>query len=516
MEIFTRLLPAATRVAAIGLGEDAPEVLPSIPEGVSSDAPRPATATQRLSRLDDSELATALREATELSRLAQSVTAVLASEVARRSRPEFGYSGLAQATGHRTPELMVQNLTGSSYREATRLVTVGTIVAEADARQSLPDVSGDDTDAATAPGESATPSPAWSAAITTAVATGVLSVPAADAILRGLGEPNEDVTEAALGSAAAILVAEADRIGLDGLYRRARQVRDQLDSTHVAEREEDRRRQRYLKVGPEVDGMRRLHGLLDPESAAVLLGAFDAVTSPRHGGPRFTDPAEKARAEEIVADARTTEQLTLDTLIDMVRLAVDADPGTIFGRNRPGVRMVVTADDLRSSATATRSSDETPAPGIGMIEGGTDAVSIHTIHRAICDTGIIPVVIDMAGQPLDVGHQQRLFTHRQRIALAIRDGGCIFPDCDRPPSWCEAHHIDPWDEGGRTDTADGVLLCRHHHMLIHNNHWRILREGGDYWLRPPRTRDPEQALIRLQSKNPLAVRWAAARQKQAS
>ncbi|MEP6482771.1 MAG: HNH endonuclease signature motif containing protein [Rhodoglobus sp.] len=42
----------------------------------------------------------------------------------------------------------------------------------------------------------------------------------------------------------------------------------------------------------------------------------------------------------------------------------------------------------------------------------------------------------------------------------MRDGGCRFPGCDRPPSWCEAHHIVPWSHGGRTDLADGLLLCR--------------------------------------------------------
>jgi len=514
MELFARLVPTAARVAALGLGEDpAPDGSPS---GESAETSAPGTATHRLSRLDDAGLVAALREATELSRLAQSVTAVLASEITRRSRPEIGYGGLAQSSGHRTPELMVQSLTGSSYREAARLVSVGTIVAEADARETAPPCSGVDVDAAPASGELTAPSPSWPAAIATAVASGSLSVAAADAILRGLGGPSEGISEQALGAAADVLVAEAHRVALDDLYRRARQLRDQLDSSRVAEREEDRRRQRYLKIGPEIDGMRRIHGLLDPESAAIIVGAFDAVTSPRRGGPRFTDPVEKDRAEAILSDPRTTEQLTLDAFVDMVRIAVDADPGTVFGRNRPGVRVIVTADDLRKSMQGVEGNGAAPVPGIGRIEGQPDDISIHSVHRAICDTGIIPVLIDPAGQPLDVGRRQRLFTHRQRIALGIRDGGCVFPGCDRPPSWCEAHHITPWEEGGRTDTADGVLLCRHHHMLVHNNHWRISREGSRYWLRPPRSHDPKRTLIPLQSKNPSAERWTDERRRRAS
>jgi hypothetical protein len=96
----------------------------------------------------------------------------------------------------------------------------------------------------------------------------------------------------------------------------------------------------------------------------------------------------------------------------------------------------------------------------------------------------------------------RGFTAVQRIALAARDGGCRFPGCDRPASWCEAHHIDQWErDNGRTDVADGILLCRHHHMLIHNYSWRIRRDGAEYFLIPPRERDPNQTPIPMPSKS---------------
>ncbi|HET8958331.1 MAG TPA: HNH endonuclease signature motif containing protein, partial [Microcella sp.] len=54
------------------------------------------------------------------------------------------------------------------------------------------------------------------------------------------------------------------------------------------------------------------------------------------------------------------------------------------------------------------------------------------------------------------------------------------------PSWCEAHHINHWlRDTGRTDIADGILLCRHHHLLAHNNGWEIRRAGPSYALTPP-------------------------------
>jgi hypothetical protein len=140
--------------------------------------------------------------------------------------------------------------------------------------------------------------------------------------------------------------------------------------------------------------------------------------------------------------------------------------------------------------------------GIGRIEGHSDAISIDTVERNICDTGIVPIMFDDGGQCVNLGREQRLFSRIQRVGLAARDGGCRFPGCDRPPSWCEAHHLDQWQrDDGNTDIADGVLLCRHHHMLIHNNHWRIRRDGGNYFLIPPRERDPHQTPIEMPSKS---------------
>ena len=113
----------------------------------------------------------------------------------------------------------------------------------------------------------------------------------------------------------------------------------------------------------------------------------------------------------------------------------------------------------------------------------------------------MPILFDDDGRALNVGRTQRLFTERQRIAIAARDGGCLIPGCDRPPSWTEAHHIDEWDaHGGRTDVDDGVALCRHHHMWVHDGERRIVREGGGYLLYE-REREP----VALPSKHPLRV-----------
>src|SRR5690554_918431 len=59
----------------------------------------------------------------------------VAGEIARRSTYDLGYAGLAQKTGFRTPEKLVQHLTGSTSKEATKLVRTGVIIHEADTIQ---------------------------------------------------------------------------------------------------------------------------------------------------------------------------------------------------------------------------------------------------------------------------------------------------------------------------------------------------------------------------------------------
>ena len=143
---------------------------------------------------------------------------------------------------------------------------------------------------------------------------------------------------------------------------------------------------------------------------------------------------------------------------------------------------------------------QTGQTGHGYLEGNHAPLSPETIERLICDAGTIDIRVDELNRPLDVGHEQRLFNRAQRRALAARDGGCMWPGCDRPPAFTEAHHIDHWQrDNGRTDINQGILLCRAHHLLLHNQRWQIFENTGQYWLRPPAIIDPGQILIEMPS-----------------
>jgi len=83
------------------------------------------------------------------------------------------------------------------------------------------------------------------------------------------------------------------------------------------------------------------------------------------------------------------------------------------------------------------------------------------------------IVFGPDSQILDVGRKQRLFTEPMRRAIVARDRHCRFPGCDRPPQWCDIHHLKHWLHGGPTSVSNGVLLCRFHHTLAHEAGWTI-------------------------------------------
>ena len=406
----------------------------------------------------DLDLVESQRQLAAIARLIDLASATLAAEISHRSRRELGYDGLAARLGARTPEALVQSITGASAPTARRLVSVGALVA-------------------------APPHP-WLQPVVDAVSSGHLSAEALVVIEAGLGSPSDSAPASALREAAVTLVSLP--LSLERLAARARELRADLDAAGVALREDELRDRRFLRLTRQADGMTRIAGLLDPESAAIVGAAVDASTSPRRGGPRFVDPTEVAAAAALVDDPRSTEQIALDALVQFVDIAART---TALPGRRADVRVLVTQADLDRRA------------GVGHLEGQSAPVALETVERHACDGGLVPILFDDDGQALNLGRSQRLHSAKQRVAIAVRDGGCLAPDCDRPPSWCEVHHIHEFSRGGSTDLADGVLLCRHHHMLVHNNHWRVSRIDGRYWFVPPPDVDARQVPIELPTKS---------------
>jgi hypothetical protein len=121
-----------------------------------------------------------------------------------------------------------------------------------------------------------------------------------------------------------------------------------------------------------------------------------------------------------------------------------------------------------------------------------------------CDAQIIPAVLGGQSQPLDLGRARRLIDGPLRRALVLRDRGCTFPGCDRPPSWCIGHHVVPWSHGGPTSLGNAALFCTPHHRVIHRGEWtvRIAADGHPEFV-PPHYIDPDRKPIRntIQRRN---------------
>jgi hypothetical protein len=416
--------------------------------------------------------------------------ALIAGEVAHRSAPELGSQGLAQRAGHRTPEQFVKVTTGTTGRDAVTAVRVGGLMREA--------ATAGEVNAAT--GEILTPTQPWLAPVTEALGTRSISIEAAEAIRAGLGSPNSAIAADRLRDAASELCRAAERLDPDALAREARAFRDELDLDGVALREEERRQKRSLRLFIQPDGTTKLIWIMDPETAATVRDIYDRTTSPKLGGVRFVDAERQALADEILKDERAPEQIASDGFEQLLKLGADADPRFLLGSGAPVVRLTAmkSAFELGPESAFKRNT------GLAHIEGQVSPVSISTAWRLSCEAGVAGIVFAENGEVLDFGREQRFFTRKQKEVLAIIWGGCACPGCDRPPSWTEAHHIVFWKrDKGKTDLADGILLCRHHHLLFHNNGWEITRdEDWRYWLIPPPQQDPGQTPIELVSKDP--------------
>jgi hypothetical protein len=307
-----------------------------------------------------------------------------------------------------------------------------------------------------------------------------------------------------------------------GDYLLAVMAADTLDDA-----EAERHRRRTLRFNEATGG---ISGCLTSEGMAMLRTALDPLAAP--------NPAEDGER-----DPRSPGQRLIDALVELARRAIAAD--TFEHNHGISHRVLVTigldtltanhhhpepahhsqADSSQASGAEPGASAESGgassdtggesrgitggrtlggdgaalpafgrAPRVppGQIEWG-GLISPAAARRIACCAGIQRILLDPAGAVLDVGREHRTATPAQFAALIARDGGCAFPGCTRPASWCIAHHIIHWADGGETNLDNLALLCGHHHTVIHHHGWTIqLGPGRLPEFIPPRWVDPDQ------------------------
>jgi hypothetical protein len=269
---------------------------------------------------------------------------------------------------------------------------------------------------------------------------------------------------------------------------------------------------RGLWLVPTLDHMVAIKGLLEPEAGHLVQAALEPLARP-------------AQAD----DTRNADQRNADALAELCRRALEGGQLPKAGGVRPQLLVTVDLDSLQNrpgglggeagwvgpldpeacrrlacDGTVTRVLvTRQPAGHQDPLDSGcadrppaSDRTAEGLQGRLRAAMGALPPALGGAPRrPLDVGRATRVVTPAQRAGLAVRDGGCVFPDCDRPLAWCEGHHLWHWIDGGPTDLRNLALLCRAHHRAVHEGGWQLTRgPDGRFSATPPdpRTRRPHR------------------------
>jgi hypothetical protein len=257
------------------------------------------------------------------------------------------------------------------------------------------------------------------------------------------------------------LVADAADLDPVQLGKAAWQIRAHLDPDGAELNERQAVARRELTFTPDLDGTVFIRGRLDAEGAAIVQAALDPLAAPR--------PADPVTGK----DTRSPARRRADALVEAARMLLNTRMLPTAGGQRPHLNITINYNDLKTE-TGTADLDNTDA-----------GISAAAARRHACDAHIIPHVLGNHSEPLDIGRASYSVPTPMRRALIVRDKGCAFPGCDRPPGWCEAHHIQSWLDGGSTALSNLVLLCNHHHERVHAQNWHITIMDGHPEFTPP-------------------------------
>ena len=305
-----------------------------------------------------------------------------------------------------------------------------------------------------------------------ALASGVVNVEQAAIVAAAVQDLPAQVGAEQVDEAEAFLIDQARQFepsilrkaGQRLLAHVAPELADAADAAALRRMEERARQTRAFHLTRHGDGRVRLTGWLDESGAATVNAALDPLCAPRHDD----------------AELRTPAQRRADALVAVCELATQTEKLPDNGGQRPHVVVTVPFDPLHEEL------------GVGTLDTG-GRLTPEQVRRLACDAQVIPAVLGGDGQVLDLGRTRRLITGPLRRALELRDRGCAFPGCDRPPRWCHGHHIRAWVDGGSTNLDNSVLLCGHHHRIIHRGEWivRLAADGLPEFI-PPAYVDPRQ------------------------
>jgi hypothetical protein len=253
-------------------------------------------------------------------------------------------------------------------------------------------------------------------------------------------------------------------------YATAAQVEKLVRAYRGVERREERERaveqhaSRELNYYFDDDGSLVIRARLPAEEGAVVLQALNAAMDAQY--------VEKNETKTEDVTAVTPEpperfaQSRADALVTMAETTLRHDPEPLSSGERYQVVVHVTAETLSENE-----------PGRCELDNG-QALALDTVRRLTCDSSLLRITEDEAGNPLDIGRKTRAVPPALRRALQSRDAGCRFPGCNQH-RFVDAHHIHHWADGGDTSIDNLLLLCRRHHRLVHEQGFGVERSADN-------------------------------------
>ncbi|HEY3143673.1 MAG TPA: DUF222 domain-containing protein, partial [Acidimicrobiales bacterium] len=200
--------------------------------------------------------------------------------------------------------------------------------------------------------------------------------------------------------------------------------------------------ERSLHLSEILDGRRELRGSLDPEAGVIAETALRLAETP----------------DSDAEPARTPAHRRADALVDILRFYLDYQQTQLGGRHRPHLNVFVDYEDLIGSRPGQPAS-ETPAHAASARFVNGTKIDAVTLHKLACDAAVHRVVLQGRSSTLDYGWSTRTIAANLWAALVARDGHCRMYGCDRPPQWCEGHHVQWWEHGGPTNLGNLILGC---------------------------------------------------------
>jgi Domain of unknown function (DUF222)/HNH endonuclease len=333
-----------------------------------------------------------------------------------------------------------------------------------------------------------------------ALTEGAISLAHAQVLAHG----THDLPDQVAAEAEPVLLEAARRLDPPRLRQAVAHLRLVADPDGAEDRAERQQGQRGLWLASTWAGMVAVNGLLDPEAGQTLAAALEPLARPanahdtRSGGQRRADALAELARRQLESGRLPQSGGVRPQLLVTVDLDTLLGPGGLGGETGEGwpldpeacrrlacdgaVTRVLVTRQPPGHDRDHRGDDLDPHDGSGG--EGSLAAQLQTALRLLP-----PTLGGAPSQPLEVGRTTRVVNAAQRHALVVRDGGCAFPGCDRPPGWCEAHHLVHWLDGGPTDLPNLALLCRAHHRAVHEGGWRLGRDpDGRLTATPPHRR----------------------------